>query len=73
MIFISYSRTEHESRLATFLERSFAAAKLDVWRDTTQIRVGEAFAKKSRTASGGDGSSSSCRTRGSTAPGARTS
>ncbi len=46
MIFISYSRTEHETRLATLLERGFTAAKLEVWRDTTQIRVGEQFAKE---------------------------
>lgn len=46
MIFISYSRTDLETKVVTLLERVLAAAALEVWRDTTQIRVGEAFAKE---------------------------
>ena len=46
MIFISYSRTPLETELATLLEKCFSAAGLEVWRDTTQIQVGEQFAKE---------------------------
>ena len=46
MIFISYSRTPLESALATLLERCLSAAKLEVWRDTTQIQPGERFAEE---------------------------
>lgn len=46
MIFISYSRTPHEKELATLLEKCLTAAGLEVWRDTTQIQVGEEFAKE---------------------------
>jgi TIR domain len=44
MIFISYSRTPLEKELATLVEKVFSAAGLEVWRDTTQIQVGERFA-----------------------------
>lgn len=43
MIFISYSRTPLETELATLLETCLTTAGLEVWRDTTQIQVGEPF------------------------------
>ena len=46
MIFISYSRTPLETELATLLEKCLSVAGLEVWRDTTQIQVGEQFARE---------------------------
>jgi TIR domain len=50
MIFISYARTPLDRQIATLLETSLTAAGLEVWRDTTQIQVGESFEKEIREA-----------------------